>query len=321
MFRSLFRLLVSLHPRAFRERFAGEMLSIFDHSDGKMAALGLVADAFLSLLRQWGFRPAFWNDAVAAEHPQVASAGAPTFFVLESHRPRGIALIHGGILSILFFVVISLAVLNSRGSQVQPRLPRIKPETLRGTPAKKGPDNLTAAMRAKNSYQPPGAQLSQPQENPAETPQPTTLRNPPRIAMAASPSPILHPTVAPAPPDANSSSPQISWQISTGDESSPPAPPQGAASPAPPWQQAYEGAYVVDPPISFNVVITVEDSQLFLNTPRKSKTAIVRCSGFTFRYKDSSNCGITFSRFARGEFQQLNLEQGDSHLVVARRRN
>ena len=64
MFRSLFRLLVSLHPRAFRERFAGEMLSIFDHSDGKMAALGLVADAFLSLLRQWGFRPAFWNDGL-----------------------------------------------------------------------------------------------------------------------------------------------------------------------------------------------------------------------------------------------------------------
>jgi hypothetical protein len=217
--------------------------------------------------------------------------------------------------------LLSLAVLNSRGSQVQPRLPRIKPESLWGTPAKQGSDNLAAAMPARNSYQPPGTQVSQPKENPTKTPPATAPRNPPRVAIAVSPSPILHPTNAPAPPGPNSSSPQISWQISLGDESSPPAPPQGSASLAPPWQQAYEGAYVVDHPLSFKLVITVEDGQLFLNTPRKSKTAIVRCSGFTFRYKDSSNCGITFSMFDRGEFQQLILYQSDGHSVAARRRN
>ena len=297
------------------------MLSIFDLSNGKKAALSLVVDAWLSLLRQWGFRPSFWNDAVAVEQPQPASAGAPAFFVLESRRPRGIALIHGGILSLLFFVVISLAVLNSRGSQVQPWLPRIKPESLWGTPAIQGSDDLAKTMRTMNSYQPPSAQSSQPQKRPVETPLAAAPPNPTRIATSASTGPTSFPTVAPAPLATGGPPPQISWQMSPNGAASSSPPSEVAASAVPLSLQAYAGTYVVKHPLQLRVDVMEEGGQLFLTSSGKPKTALVRCSSLTFRYEDSPNCGVIFSIFDRGKFQQLNLDQGDGHPVVVRRGN
>jgi hypothetical protein len=49
----LYSLLLRLHPRAFRERFSEEMLSIFDESPRKHP---LLLDACASLLRQWVLR-------------------------------------------------------------------------------------------------------------------------------------------------------------------------------------------------------------------------------------------------------------------------
>lgn len=321
MLRSLFQLLVGLHPRAFRERFAVEMLSVFDHSNGKKAALSLVADALLSFLRQWGFRPSFWNDAVAVEQPQPASAGAPAFFVLESRRPTGMALIHGGILSLLFFVVISLAVLNARGSQVQPWLPSIKPESLRGTPAVESSDGVAKTMRTINSYQPPGAQSAQPEKRPVESPSAAAPLHPPRIATSAPAGPTSFATVARAPLATGDPPPQISRQMSRNDALRSSSPSEVAASAAPLSLQAYAGTYVVKHPLSLRVDVTAEGGQLFLTSSGKPKTALVRCSGLTFRYEDSPNCGVIFSIFDRGKFQQLNLDQGDGHRLVVRRGN
>src|SRR5580700_8458878 len=128
MLRFLFQLLVGLHPPAFRRRFAPEMMWIFDHVSGKRAALSLVADAFLSLIRQWVLRPGFWSEPSPAEQPQMASAGARSFYIIENYRPSGVALLHGATLSLAAFITITLAFIHTRGSQVQPWLPKIGAE-------------------------------------------------------------------------------------------------------------------------------------------------------------------------------------------------
>jgi hypothetical protein len=128
MLRLLFQLLVGLHPRAFQRRFAPEMMSIFDHASGKRAALSLVADAFISLVRQWVLRPSFWREPSPAEQPQMASAGMRSFYIIENYRPSGVALLHGATLSLAAFITITLAFIHTRGSQVQPWLPKIEAE-------------------------------------------------------------------------------------------------------------------------------------------------------------------------------------------------
>jgi len=55
--RSLYRLLIRLHPPAFRRRFEDEMLLIFDETvaSGQSTAL-LLGDALVSLFRRWVLR-------------------------------------------------------------------------------------------------------------------------------------------------------------------------------------------------------------------------------------------------------------------------
>lgn len=52
--------IVWLHPRAFWERFGGEMLAIFDEAE-TTPALSFFADGFVSLLRQWLVRSDAWK--------------------------------------------------------------------------------------------------------------------------------------------------------------------------------------------------------------------------------------------------------------------
>jgi len=66
MTRSLYRCLLWLHPRAFREQFAGEMLWIFDEAAESQGVSGLLFDAMLSLARQRLMRSGSWKVAAAA---------------------------------------------------------------------------------------------------------------------------------------------------------------------------------------------------------------------------------------------------------------
>jgi hypothetical protein len=65
MMRSLYRFLLSLHPREFREEFAAEMLWIFDEAAGTLGPIPLLADAVASLARQWLVRSGAWPYAVS----------------------------------------------------------------------------------------------------------------------------------------------------------------------------------------------------------------------------------------------------------------
>ena len=77
MFRSLYRLLLYLHPPSFRQRFAEDMLWIFDEAAETQGVLRLFADAFVSLLRQWVVRPeSFHMPLAAAVSAEPAGASA-----------------------------------------------------------------------------------------------------------------------------------------------------------------------------------------------------------------------------------------------------
>jgi hypothetical protein len=64
MTRLLYRFLLNLHPREFREEFAAEMLWIFDEAGESLGALPLFADALKSLGRQCLVRSGVWAYAV-----------------------------------------------------------------------------------------------------------------------------------------------------------------------------------------------------------------------------------------------------------------
>jgi len=65
MIRALYSSLLLLHPRAFRERFSDEMLSIFDEIPATRDRAFLLYDALRSLGFQWLFRSNLWIFALA----------------------------------------------------------------------------------------------------------------------------------------------------------------------------------------------------------------------------------------------------------------
>jgi len=66
MIRVLYRVLLWLHPPAFRREFGGEMLWICDETSGSAAVWMLFADALVSLARQWVLRAGAWKLVVAS---------------------------------------------------------------------------------------------------------------------------------------------------------------------------------------------------------------------------------------------------------------
>jgi hypothetical protein len=109
MLRFAYGCLLRLHPPRFRRRFADEMLWIFDQSEGTAAAIKLFQDGFLSLARQWTLRSEYWEEEDKA-NPALTLDGVPLFHTLEPFKPRRVALLQGGMLSIVAFYVLVLAM-------------------------------------------------------------------------------------------------------------------------------------------------------------------------------------------------------------------
>jgi hypothetical protein len=66
MIRRFYRCLVRLHPPAFRQQFAAEMLWIFEEAASAGGVFPFFADGLVSLARQWLIREGTWKVAVAA---------------------------------------------------------------------------------------------------------------------------------------------------------------------------------------------------------------------------------------------------------------
>ena len=106
MLRSLYRSILRLHPPFFRQRFADEMLSIFDHTQSRTVSLALLVDATFSLMRQWVVRSEYWEEPA----PVAAEGGTALFSSLASSKPRTVALFSGAILSAVVLNGVSLTI-------------------------------------------------------------------------------------------------------------------------------------------------------------------------------------------------------------------
>ena len=106
MLRSLYLWLIRLHPFGFRQRFAEEMLAIFDEVSGLRAVTSLFADVFVSLFRQWVFRSEFRQPMM----PAPVSDVAPIFRSLDTYRPRPMALLNGGFISVAALCAVVVAM-------------------------------------------------------------------------------------------------------------------------------------------------------------------------------------------------------------------
>ena len=214
MLRHLYCCALRLHPPRFRERFAGEMLSIFDQAKGAQAAFRLLVDCIVSLGRQWVLRPEFLLEISPSPVPQTASDGIPSFSTLDPFRPRAAAVVPGLVLSMAVFSLTCVAikyswihVLHVRIPEVQFEVPQwIPPKAsdFQGSPAEPVaqspavPPSLTAAPP-----QPPDA-VSSPTSNDATHPAIATKAAKDRRAVQSSPSADSKAQeIAPASPKSN----------------------------------------------------------------------------------------------------------------------
>jgi Ca2+-binding EF-hand superfamily protein len=99
MLRWFYIWLLKLHPTPFRQRFGDEMLDIFDRAGSRVRLIG---DAMLSLMRQWALRPEY-----------RVSAEVAMFRTIHDYRPRPIALVNGGLLTVAIAVGLIAAINHS----------------------------------------------------------------------------------------------------------------------------------------------------------------------------------------------------------------
>jgi hypothetical protein len=121
MVQQIYRALLRLHPPAFRERFGGEMMSIFEQRPADRVRL--ITDSVFSLVRQWVLRADFQNPP----QPATTSLAEGQMFVLLSEETglrRGYWMA-GCLLSLISFAGVSMLLgrggngdlaIGSRGS-------------------------------------------------------------------------------------------------------------------------------------------------------------------------------------------------------------
>jgi hypothetical protein len=101
----LYKLLIRLHPKVFRQRFGSEMLCTFDEARQTEGATRLITDGVFSMLRQWIVSSRAEQSAlrVPENAAQLFASLTPAgrYFELQVSR-----LILGGAISLWLFVVL-----------------------------------------------------------------------------------------------------------------------------------------------------------------------------------------------------------------------
>lgn len=277
MLRLVYGWLLRLHPEGFRERFAPEMLSIFDHAEGGAAAAKLVADALLSLVRQWTLRSEYWERA--SERVPWSADGTPVFYTLESFKPRSGALFAGGILTLSMFCV---GYLDLKYDWRHPAFTRFAPIEFADSPEVESPESRRLAAPPE-----PARAHARPQ---LVSPLPSTLPE----GWRSTPATPLHP-----PPSAPAALPNARAQDGLDVSAStirslqvaPPSLGRAAAHAKIPQSalHIWTGAYVTDPPNEFTILITNEDGELAIEIPRALKSRLVPAEGTRFAFSSPNN--------------------------------
>jgi hypothetical protein len=99
----LYKLLIRLHPKAFRDRFGSEMLFTFEEARQTEGPTRLITDGVLSVLRQWIVSSRNEQSAL-----RVSENASPMFALLTPGGPsfQISRLILGGVISLWLFLVL-----------------------------------------------------------------------------------------------------------------------------------------------------------------------------------------------------------------------
>jgi EF hand len=118
MLRWLYIQFIWLHPAPFRWRFGDDMLDDFDRASNR-ARLRYLADAPVSLARQWLLRPEYRRVEAPAATAEalLGTEAAPLFQTFETYRPRPAALLHGGLLALLSIIFAVLVMSKGGGTR------------------------------------------------------------------------------------------------------------------------------------------------------------------------------------------------------------
>lgn len=315
MLRLLYCWLLRLHPEGFRERFAGEMLSIFDHAEKGTAAANLVADALLSLVRQWTLRSEHWERASEERVPWSAD-GAPVFYIIENFRLRRGALFAGGMLTLTLFCA---GYLDLKYDWKHPAYIRFRGLKFADSPDVNAPGSppVAAPQDSARAY---------------SRPQPISPRAGSKLpeipeAIPSAPGKPLH-----LPPSAPAALPKSRGQDGL-DASKPNGIPipvaassvgRAVATAAIPEdaRQIYTGAYVTDPPNEFAILITAEDGELAIEIPGESKSRLVPAYGTRFAFSGPHNGNGNWIEFVRrddGTADELRIFLNGRHFTAHRK--
>ncbi len=191
MLRPLYRCVLRLHPPGFRKRFGDEMLSIFDHTERRLANARLLADGLWSLVRQWTLRPEFWHQTSPVQRP--VPDGVPSFHTLDPFRPRPSAMIHGLVLTTVVFALTCFAIRYSWINILHVRIREIQPDSPR---SKQTDPGSIASARSANPVIAPRSERMAPLDSAARShPAPDSTRSAPRPASAVQNQPAQNPAV------------------------------------------------------------------------------------------------------------------------------
>jgi hypothetical protein len=297
MLRSFYRCLLRLHPCRFRQRFADEMLSIFDHSEGKQATVRLLMDGVVSLVRQWTLRPEFWHEVPTAQ--QAAPDGIPSFSTLDPFRPRTGAMIQGLLLSIALFFLTCFAIRYSGIHVLHVRIPEIQfdgPLPIR--PNSSGAERAASKSPALPSNSDRALFMPESEPRPAGNvpPKAPPAARSAQNRMVKSALKRNVPAQAPTtPPTVDNGIADSSATANSGEAARPAG---GVASTTAVAQTAlhpYVGTYVIQSPGNLTISITAVRGQLMMKIKGQPRRALAQVSETTFVVIGMENCWIEFS--------------------------
>jgi hypothetical protein len=286
MLRFLYRAVLRAHPPYFRQRFSDEMQAIFDEALGPLAECGLLADALISLVRQWTFRPHFWEEPA----PVAAEGGTALFSLLASSKPRTVALFCGAILSALVLNGVSLTIGYAwehpifiairRPTIVPPAAWKARPVTKPGASVPVEPYLITDQGRVLLVFNSPVHPASQTQ--PAAKP----------IAQADMPAVPLA-DIAPAPTNNIVDTPPVVLQT-------------------------YAGTYVNPAPDGQRVIVTIDNGRLQLDVAGQFRSPLAPLPNPQLLACGVGDCWVRFSTGAKGTVDRIEVHHLGREFVAIR---
>lgn len=301
MLRPLYRCVLRLHPRGFRHRFADEMLSIFDHTAGKLPALRLLLDGLSSLVRQWTLRPQFWRERpiAPASPPAIEGKGIPSFYTLEPFRPHAGAVIQGLVLSLILFCTTCVAIKYSWIHILHIQIPEDESDSPQWMSPKPGGDTV-----AKTTTQP--VALPSPQNKPpiaSSSAQRPTVTAPPQV-----------------PPEVMSAQNGAVQAVTTDNPQNARLSNRGSSTTVltQTTLQAYVGNYIAQSPNYLTLSIATESGHLVVGIPGQPKHELIQVSETKFIVSGMEDCWIVFVRDHDGTIRQLEFFQKGREFTASR---